>query len=230
MTTDSATIQRIPDNKPVRIFLPLTGKSERYRTSCVFQQTEPPAFNLLFKSGELPVELLNTQELCIISIDMGGPNLSLEAKIKHIKNDQTLTMTLHKTISHEQMRDFFRVDATTSVISSSFHPQFYDKEGEPWAIQGETIDISGSGLLATFSEMPPEDKQVKLTISLPGDEPEILNLIAHPVRSEKSKDNQYLVAYQFDDIATEDRDKIIGCCLVIQRKLLRLKVKVKDQL
>ena len=50
----------------------------------------------------------------------------------------------------------------------------------------------------------------------------------HAVRAQQLHDGRYEVAYHFDDISTEDRDKIIGCCLVIQRKMLCMKVKVKE--
>jgi hypothetical protein len=228
MTIDFDTLKAIPDLKPIRIFLPITGKVERYRASCVFEKTEPPQFKLRFKPGTLPADLLDLTGTCLINVDMGGPNISMEAKIKNCPNDQTLNMVLEKSISHEQMREFFRVDATTSVISSSFHPEFFTTKGEPWSMKGKTIDISGSGLLAIFTEMPPMEKQVRLEIALPAKEPEIITILAHPVRLQQLGDNQFEVAYHFDDITTEDRDKIIGCCLIIQRKLLRLKVQVKD--
>lgn len=228
MTADSNTIKNIPNNKPVRAFLPLADKNDRYRASCVFEQTEPPKFNLLFKPGELPVDLVDQKETCLISIDMGGPNLSIQANILNIANDQTLNMILQKSISYQQMREFFRVDATTSVISSSFHPEFYDTDTKSWSLKGRTIDISGSGILAAFTEKPPKDKRVRLAITLPSKEPETISISAYPVRIEQIDNNLYEVAYHFDDIATEDRDKIIGCCLVIQRRLLRMKVQVKD--
>jgi len=137
-------------------------------------------------------------------------------------------LVLQKIISYEQLRDFFRIDAATRVISSSFHTQFTDINNEPWAIQGETVDLSGSGLLALFPTSPPKEKQVNLEITIPSKEPEIIKVVAHQIREHQQKDGRYEVAYHFDDISLEDRDKIIGCCLVLQRKLLRLKVQVME--
>jgi hypothetical protein len=93
---------------------------------------------------------------------------------------------------------------------------------------GTTIDISGSGILASFSSPPPMDSQTRLEITLPTSPPEIISVLAHPVRKQQINENQYDVAYHFEDITIEDRDKIIGCCLRIQRRLLRLKVRVRD--
>jgi hypothetical protein len=53
-------------------------------------------------------------------------------------------------------------------------------------------------------------------------------VLAHQVRVQELHDGRFEVAYHFDDITIEDRDTIIGCCLVLQRKMLRLKIDVKD--
>jgi hypothetical protein len=228
MASDIDILKDIPDAKPIRIFLPVIDSKERYRLQCVYQISESPRFNLLFKPGVLPVDSLDTSEPCIINVDLGGPNLSIEALITSVRNSQTLEMIVQKAISYDQMREFFRVDATALVISKSFQPALYGKTGDPWTLQGKTIDISGSGILASFSEKPPMDEQVKLEVTLPSTPSEVIKLLAHPVRREQITDDQWDVAFRFDDISDEDRDKIIGCCLVIQRRLLRLKVQVRN--
>lgn len=228
MTSDIHLLDSIPDAKPVRVFIPITGKAERYRASCILHKTGPTAFQLIFQAGVMPTDVIDIYQTCLISVDMGGPNISIEARITKIIGEQTLQMAIEKSVSHDQMREFFRVDATTSVISSSFHPEFFDKKGEPWAMKGRTIDISGSGILAAFTEKPPQDKQIRLEIALSTGDSGTISVLAHPVRSLKIAENHYEVAYHFDDISIEDRDRIIGYCLIIQRKLLRLKVQVKD--
>ncbi len=84
MNNDIDTIINIPPNKPVRIFLPIQDKKERYRASCVFEATSPPKFNLLFKAGVLPVDVIDIKQSCIISVDMGGPNISLEQESRKL--------------------------------------------------------------------------------------------------------------------------------------------------
>lgn len=226
MATDSSALNGIPNGKPVRIFIPIINRQERLRSQCVCQDIHPPKFTLLFKPAVLPLEVIDCKQPCIITIDLGGSSISIEAKIQEIVNSQTLQMIQQKSISHEQMRDFFRIDAVTQVISSSFRTQFTNTNNEPWIMQGETVDISGSGILAFFPAPPPEEKQVRLAITIPSAEPEVVSAIAHKVRMQKLDDGRYEVAYHFDDISIEDRDKIIGCCLVLQRKLLRLKIHV----
>lgn len=228
MTADSEALKSITAGKAMRVFIPLLARTERLRAQCICQDIFPPKFSLVFKPGVLPLEEIDRRQPCIVTIDVGGPTLSLEAMIQEIINPQTLQMILQKSISHEQMREFFRIDAVTRVISSSFLTQFTDGDSLPWSIQGETVDLSGSGILAIFPSPPPSDKQIQLEITIPSAEPEVVKVIAHQVRVQKIKDGRYEVAYHFDDISLEDRDKIIGCCLVLQRKLLRLKIQVLD--
>ena len=227
MLSDTNILHNIPDNKPVRIFLPLLNRAERVRVQGLYHQTSAPGFSLLFKAGVLPVEQIDTGAPCIISIDMGGPTVSLEAMIQQIPNPQTLEMIVQKSMNHEQMRQFFRVDAVTSVISQSLHAEFSDTTADSWSSEGQTIDISGSGILAIFAEKPRPDRQVLLEITTPSLEPETIKVLAHQIRMQELRDGRFKIAYHFDDITTEDRDKIIGCCLDIQRKMLRLKVMVK---
>ena len=111
MASDIDILKDIPDAKPIRIFLPVIDSKERYRLQCVYQISESPRFNLLFKPGVLPVDSLDTSEPCIINVDLGGPNLSIEAMITSVLNSQTLEMIVQKAISYDQMREFFRVDA-----------------------------------------------------------------------------------------------------------------------
>lgn len=229
MSSPPNILQSIANGKPVRIFIPLLNRQERVRAHCICQDIAPPKFSLIFKPGVLPEEDIDTRQPCIVSIDMGGPTISIEALIQEIVNPQTLRMILQKSISHEQMREFFRIDAVTKVISSSFRTQFANQNNEPWSIQGETVDLSGSGILAIFPTQPPAEKQIQLEISIPSAEPETIKVIAHQIRVQQLDDGRCEVAYHFDDIDTEDRDKIIGCCLILQRKILRLKVQVLEK-
>lgn len=228
MAADNDILSKIPDGKPVRVFLPLHSIEERYRLQAVYQQSAAPVFSLLFPAGALPVQDITTKKPCIINIDMGGPSLSLEAQITEIVSEQHLIMTALQAMSHEQLREFFRVDAVTSVIGRAFPSRAVADSDTDVTMEGETIDISGSGILATFPQKPPKAKHIRLEITLPTDIPETVTALAQPIRTVKTSDNKYDVAFHFEDITNEDRDRIIGCCLEIQRRLLRLKVNVKD--
>ena len=228
MSEQTDFISKIPDNKPVRIFLPLKDSEESQRLNCVLHKLKAPHFELIFLKGVLPVDRLDQTASIIISLDISGQAVSLEANTLEIVNDQTLKMVTQKVISHEQMREYFRVDCTLPIQLRSVVPDEFDSPDEKWRIPGTTVDLSGSGLRASFTSSPPENTQVRMELALPTAVPTVVNILASPVRISKLTDKLWDAAYQFDDVNDEDRDTIIGCCLVAQRRLLRLKVQVKD--
>ncbi len=229
MTSEMETLQKIPEGKPVRVFLPIIDSKERFRANCVFCYTKDLKFKLSFKPGILPEESVAVGKSAIINVDLGGPTLSLEAKVVSVLSSQQLEMMAETTVTHEQMREFFRVDATTKVISSAFKSTVIgDKEQEDWEISGETIDISGSGILAVFPEKLPQAEQLNLQITLPDEIAEPITILAHQVRSCPLSDGRWETAFHFIEIGSEERDRIVGYCFTIQRQLLRLKVRVKS--
>ena len=228
MNADRQTLNNLPDGKPVRIFIPVLNGTEKAKAQCIYKESKPPKFDLIFKPGVLDVDEIDIKMPCTISIDAGGPTITMEAMITRISNPQTLQMIAMKSISHEQMREFFRVDAVTEVISKSFSTNRKDKPEDSWALPGESVDISGSGILAIFETLPPADEQIRLDITIPLPEPYLIKVLAHQVRCIELNDGKHEIAYHFDDISTEDRDAIIRCCLVLQRRMLRLKVQVKN--
>jgi hypothetical protein len=123
--------------------------------------------------------------------------------------------------SWHQNRDFSRVCLTVPVTVTSTIPTPV-KQKISWSLCGQVIVLTGSGILVSLPKKPPVEDSVRLEFSLPTVPPEDIKIRAHPIRSLPSDDNQWNVAYRFDTISEEDRDKIIGCCLVEQRRMLRL--------
>jgi len=217
----SPELSAIPNRKPVRVYLPIKDINQRYRTQAVYASISPPLFELRFKPGALPLKDLDTNGNCLVNVDFGGPSLSMGGTIISA-SEQVLSCRAEKLISHDQMREFFRVDTVTDVISKSFQSEFFSSSGKSWTMAGTTIDISGNGLLACFTEQPPTDELVRLELSLPVDHQETITAVAKTIRVVESGRNQWDVAFHFQDLSEEDRDRIIGCCLEIQRRLLRL--------
>lgn len=228
MTKHTDFINKIPDNKPVRIFLPVKNFEESLRINCILQKTDSSHFSLLFNQGTLPVEHLDMDASIVISLDISGQAVSIDSKIVKVVNSQTLEMVIVKAINHEQMREYFRVDCTLPLLLTSVIPEEFGAPEDKWKISGTTVDLSGSGLRASFTSPPPENTQVRVSLSLPTAVPTIVKVLASPVRISQLTEKLWDAAYHIDDITDEDRDAIIGCCLVAQRRLLRLKVKVKD--
>lgn len=229
MNTHETYLERIKENKPVRLFLPLRDQEERKLTHCVLDKIDDAHFSLHFKGVHLPVAEIATDTTCLVNIDDAGQSVSLECKIIEIVNSQLLKMVIVKTISHEQMREYFRADITVPILLKSTVPEAFSTEADTWKINGTTVDLSGSGLRASFTEAPPKKIQVRIEIALPTTDTTIIKTLASPVRISQLTEKLWDAAYHFDDISIEDQDALIGCCLVAQRRLLRLKVQVKNK-
>jgi len=227
MNLETPALSNIPENKPVRIYLPILNHRQRFRTQALYKSIGGSEFELFFRPGTLPVDYLDLSEGCLINVDFGGPQISMQAIIASTSK-HTLKMSAQKLISHDQMREFFRVDAVTEVISKSFRPDFFSSEGQAWAMRGKTIDISGNGILAAFSEMVPEEEPVRLELTMPASASDIVKVLAKPVRTYQVDTSHWEVAYHFVDISDEDRDRIMGCCFEIQRQFLRLSVNITN--
>ncbi len=229
MKTHETYLDRIKENKSVRLFLPLKTQEERKLTHCVLEKIDKNHFLLHFKGESLPTADIDTNTTCLINLDDAGKSISLECNIVDIVSPQLLKMILVKTISHEQMREYFRADIAVPILLRSTVPEAFSTENESWKICGTTADLSGSGLRASFTKAPPKKIQVRIEIALPIADTTIIKTLATPVRISKLTEKLWDAAYHFDDITIEDQDTLIGCCLVAQRRLLRLKIQVKNR-
>ena len=206
----------------------MTDNREKQRVGCVYQEVDPPEFLLLFTPGSLPVLEIDKNRTAAVLLDIRGQSISLSVDIKQILNNQTLRLIAREVINHEQLRDYFRVDVSAPLVARPALPENDLAMEEEWILSGETVDVSGSGLLALFSTPIDQDKPVRVDLVLPTGDVQPIQTIAHVVRSRKIADDQYQVALHFDQIKPEDRDRIMACCFEIQRKHLRLKVQVKN--
>jgi len=180
-------------------------------------------FLLLFVPGSLPIDEIDMNRKATVLLDIKGQNISLAADIQDKLNEQTLRLIARDVISHEQMRNYFRVDINAPLVA---RPAL--RKDEEWSLSGETVDVSGSGLLAVFPEPIADDEPVQVELILPTGNGEPIKAVAHVVRSRKIHEGRYEVALHFDTIDSEDRDRIMACCFETQRRHLRLKVQIKN--
>ncbi len=218
----------IQNKLSVRVALPVNDGAEKIRLNCIYLTAKAPEFFLFFSSDDLPLSRIDQHQKCVVLFDVSGKNFSMTADIKKIKDDQTIQLSACEIINHEQLRDYFRIDVNTPVIASCLLPQALKDDENNWRISGETIDVSGSGILAAFSKPIDQSKIAKLELVLPTVDEHIVKATAKVIRVKKLNDNRYFVAFRFERISPEDRDKIVGCCFEIQRQHLRLKVQIKD--
>lgn len=207
------------DPKVCQIAVPVTG-GKKIRLSAVAQITTPPRLEAGFVAGQLPVNDIDTAENCLLSLDIGGPAITLVASIEEILSDRRLKLINIESIAHEQKREFFRINACVPVSLLRLPPQ-----PQPAPITGESINISGNGILVLLPEAFGKGQRVKLRITIPEPQETEIECIGRVVRQDHKSDG-FMVAFHIDTINEEDQDRLIGFCLHKQRKQLRLKVQV----
>lgn len=222
--SDSAVIRflkSIPDNQSATItFSTTTGQT--VHLDCIYKEgMAPPRFFLVFPQGTpLPKEI-NMSQQCLISIHSNDEDTvppSFNARIEEGINDHTLELAATKNVDPTALRDFFRVPLYTQVTLSVAQDSHKDP-ADQWLLKGETLDLSGSGVLTLFNEEIQEGKQLQITLDLPSPQASVSCLV-HVVRARRVRRGRWQISLRFDNIANKLRDIIISNCLYAQRKQL----------
>lgn len=200
------------------------AKGEAQRLNCVFKQTTPPSFRLVFPPHTLEMDRIAMGTDCRLIVKMDSGSINLNIKIDAVDGDRALLCTAMESISPEALREYFRV-----MISAPIRARYVpgpNEVHEPWELEGHTIDLSGGGVLALFSGKPANINRIQLELYLPGQASPV-RCTARVVRTYRMRKNRYQVAFSFVTIERKARDLIISCCLQEQRRQLRDKVRVE---
>lgn len=213
----------------MRAAVPLLGVTEKERVHCFFGKAAPPEFTLSFPYGALAFDQIDISRTCMVMIDMTDQTISVAADLNRIIDPWTLELTARESVAHTQTRSYFRVEASARVAASSVVPEAMADESDRWKLQGDTIDLSGSGLLCSFSEPLEKDKKVKIELALPTRGMDVIMALGHVARCRQIEKHLYHVALHFDMIDSESQDKIMACCFELQRRHLRMRVLLENQ-
>lgn len=220
----------VKEGTAVRATVPLLDLKERERVHCFYGKTSPPGFTLSFPDGVLAIDQVDSTRSCLVSFDFTSQTVIVAASIQAIKEPSTLELVARETVVHAHVRDYFRVDASTKVAASAIPQEETPQESESpiWRLSGDTIDLSGSGLLCSFSEPMQEKARAKIELTLPTKNMEVIVALGHVVRCRKIEEHSYHIALHFDEIDSESQDKIMACCFELQRRYLRMRVRLES--
>jgi hypothetical protein len=203
-----------------RISIPI-AQSDAVKRDCVIKVIKPPRLVTTFLPGHLPVEAdIDMAADCLLYLDIGGPTVTLKTTIAKMTGNRTLELLNIESVSHTQKREYFRIDAQVPVDATNLPSQ------DVSSLEGETINISGSGALISFPSRLPANIKIKLRFTIPEPEKQAVECTAQVVRCLQTEDGSYHVAVHFYTINEEEQDKIIAFCMIQQRKHLRLRVRV----
>ncbi len=216
----SETIKRIADSESAKIDI-TTLDNQTIRLNCIYKESISPNFFLVFPPKKLPGNI-DRENHCPVSIKCGQTSLTLTAKIVEINGDRTLELTAKNSVKPESLRECFRVDAKVS-ITATFDQESEESKIPSWTLEGRTLDMSGSGVLAIFPGEPQSKHKISLLIYLvDGQKP--LKCLGHIVRSRRLRKGRFQISFHFDYISAKGKDSIISYCLQEQRHQLREKI------
>jgi hypothetical protein len=212
-------VKSIADSQPARISLQ-TEDGERVHIDCTYKEGVAPHFFLVFPANALPAKL-NTSQTCMVSIrsdDEISEPLSLNAKIEEIAGGRTLELVATDSVDPTTLREYFRVNIGVP-ITIGFMPGTDSESELHWTMTGETLDLSGSGVLGLFDEECRNRHRLTITFDLPSP-PVTVTCIGHAVYARRVRKGRWHIALHFDRIEPKMRDMLISNCLAEQRRQL----------
>lgn len=213
-------VKSIPDGQAATVTLTdPTGKRQLYE--CVFKESIAPAFFLVFPHHALPEEVDLTKQCPLVSRDRAENTVSFLAEIETRNKNHLFELIAKKPVRPEDLREYFRVDFRTHIAVRYYSPQ--NEEELEWELNGETVDLSQSGVLAFLPDECKDTHPVEIELSLINPAETIL-CIGHIVRSKRIRKNRWLTSFHFDEITSRSRDAIAMNCFSEQRRQLREKV------
>ena len=187
----------------------------------VYKESQAPCFFFLAPPGTLPANLDQSWRGFFISNDREGKEVSFLVEIVEHTNARSVELICRQTMRFEDMRRYFRVTLRTPVIVRFLAENSEDSEND-WQLEGETVDISQSGILALLPEecATSQDLDIELILDQPAKK---VFCKGHLVRAKRLKKERWLTSFHFDEISSADRDALAKRCFAEQRRQLREK-------
>ncbi len=217
-------IHELNNNAMATVDIPLK-EGEDQRLNCIFKKTDAPSFTLVFAPNALSTLTIEHDTNCRLIVKHAASSINLNIRIDAVINDRTIECTALESISPESMREYFRV-MISAPIRASYTPGPREIKNHSWELSGNTIDLSGGGVLALFSDKPANTNRIQLEIDLPDQQTPVL-CMAKVIRTYRLRKKRFQVAFNITEIEGKARDIIISSCLQEQRRQLRNKVRVE---
>jgi c-di-GMP-binding flagellar brake protein YcgR len=215
-------LNKLNDNAQVVVDIP-SNKEDTIRCKALLVKKDSPFFELVFLPNAWEVDDLRIGANCNMVIEHKGDTVNIIARLDSISGSRRLNFIAREPVSPETLRDYFRV-STNLPIEASYIAGPKEVNAQTWKMSGSTIDLSGSGVLALFTEKPASNNRIQLIITLPNEEEPVVCL-ANVVRTYRLRQKRYQVAFHFENITAKTRDQVVSYCLHEERRQLRENVR-----
>lgn len=204
----------------------LNQEGETLQFECVYKESVAPSFFVMLQSGQFPADIDTHAPFSLSILDRHKETLILKARFEDLINRKTLELTAAKSLDPLSLREYFRVDIRTRIVLS-YVASAGVKNPKDWKLEGQTIDLSATGVLAIFAEECRKISNIRIDITLTHPARNI-TCFGHLVRTRPLRNGRWHAALHFDTISSEDRDDIITTCLHEQRRQLRENIQTAD--
>ena len=187
MSTDIISIvNTIPDRQSASVTLTDPAGSNM-QVSCVFKESEAPGFFLLFSPGAMPEGIEKDWRCIFSSHSASGEAVTFKAKIIQVQNNRVIELEAQKALRPEDLREYFRINLKTKV-SVFYDPANDNSEEQPFELDGETVDISQTGVLTILPNECRIKKSVMIELNLPNPRRgHYLFRLSHPIKKNYEK-------------------------------------------
>ncbi|BCR06595.1 hypothetical protein DESUT3_36640 [Desulfuromonas versatilis] len=204
-----------------KILLP-TGEAST-SLDCAIRLDVPPFLEAEFLTGQLPVDEIDLQGLCIISCESSGTVYKINARIEEILNERCLRLEAFDVTNPPQKRRFFRIDAEVSMK----YWQIDQDEAQPGKAIMKKVNLSGCGIRFSTDEALQLDQLVRMELSFPDPYSNCVEAAGRVVRVISNGDHHQEAALDLVEIDAAEQEKIIRFCLAEQRRQIRFRVQVQ---
>ncbi len=211
-------VNAIPDRQPASVNL-TDPSGSNMQVTCVFKESEAPGFFLLFPPGAMPEHIEKDWRCILSSRNTAGESVTFKAKIIQVQNNRVIELVALKIIRPEDLREYFRVNLKTKV-SVFYDPENEDSKEQGFELDGETVDISQTGVLTILPNECRIKKPVMIELNLPNPV-EVIICSGYVIRSKRITKSRWLTAFHFDNISSNSREIIAKNCFAEQRRQLR---------
>lgn len=217
-------VQAIPDNRPAKIRLTVTGGNQ-IQISGTFREDDAPYFYVVFPPDTIP-DGIDTGASHPVFINQEEGTVMLNTAIEEIRGDRTLYLKAQNLVDPASLREYFRINTSIDITLAHFSsgPESSLPRNK---LSGKTLDLSGSGALAIFNDEPVHKNDLTIELRLT-EKKTLVNCVGHIVRKKRLRRKNWQVSLHFDNISNKSRDAIITYLLSEQRRQLRERVHVWD--
>ena len=220
-------ISALKDSSPARIKLTLDDGHQQH-FDCIYKEDPEnvPYFFLIFAESDVPDDIDLDLEHPVSVITEENKTVSLNVSILEPRDETTLHARAISSLDPASLRKYFRVNTSTEV-TASYKTSSQATTQSSWSIDGQTMDLSASGVLCLFPDEPKHNEHIILEIYLPHQNLTV-NAVSHSVHKKRLRNRRWLVAFHFDNISSKHKDTIITYLLSEQRKQLRENIQTQD--